>query len=354
MKFLKTTEAKTKLCLALLLIFAGTLAANAYGQTCTLRTQGYTNTCNGPHLLWFTQTSQQQISRFNLSTYAGSFTVAASDRGFTVPSGCSSGGGVTITEVRSDGSTCSVSYSGNLPHARPCDQCSGGAGAGVTVVSSANFRGSVARNSLVSLFPDPGQSFTDQAAYAPSLPLPTSLAGVTVEIEGQLCGLVAVTAGQINLFLPPWLDSGPSEVTAIVRTTRGTAAQYIGRPQLNPSAPGIFTLASNGNGPAALNWLVVKPNGQQIWQTSLSYNAADQVFLVLYGTGINELTAEARLSVGAFPSVYCGNSWMPGVQQLVFPIPISALAGWPSLVSGFVRVGGPGFSFDSQGFDIRK
>lgn len=323
-------------------------------QACTLRTSGYLGGCSNVSVLWFTQTNQSQIARFDLNTFAGRFTAPNTARSYSIPTSCGSGGQVVITEVHNDGSSCTAQYSGNLPHNRPCDQCSGGAGAGVTVVSSANFRGSVARNSLVSLFPDPGQSFTDQAAYAPSLPLPTSLAGVTVEVEGQLCGLVAVTASQINLFLPPWLDSGPSEVTAIVRTTRGTAAQYIGRPQLNPSAPGIFTLASNGNGPAALNWLVVKPNGQQIWQTSLSYNAADQVFLVLYGTGINELSAEARLSVGAFPSVYCGNSWMPGVQQLVFPIPISSLAGWPSLVSGFVRVGGPGFSFDSQGFDIRK
>lgn len=323
-------------------------------QNCTLRVMGAIANCAGSSVLWTTQTATTSIAHFRLETYAGVYTLGPDKRAFLIPSGCSTGGAVRVVEVRTDGTTCSLDFSGNLPHSRSCSDpaCSGGAGAGVTVVSSANFRGSVARNSLVSLFPDPGQSFTDQAAYAPSLPLPTSLAGVTVEVEGQLCGLVAVTAGQINLFLPPWLDSGPSEVTAIVRTTRGTAAQYIGRPQLNPSAPGIFTLASNGNGPAALNWLVVKPNGQQIWQTSLSYNAADQVFLVLYGTGINEIEATLYADGRSYQAVFVGDSWMPGCQQLNFKIAPNTL--WQGTVGAYVQVGVPGRSWQSQGFDLKR
>lgn len=382
-------QTKSRISLAMMLAalgFACLLALNSFAQTCTLRTQGYLGGCSNVSVLYFTQTPQSQIVRFELNTFAGRFTVPNTARSFSIPTSCGSGGQVIITEVRTDGSTCSAQYSGNLPHNRPCDQCgSVGGGNGTTIINSANFRGGVSRNSLASIFPDPGVTFTDQTAYASSLPLPTSLAGVTVEIEGQLCGLVAVTPGQINFHLPAWLDSGPTETTAIIRSTRGSVAQFFGRPQLNPSSPGIFTLAANGTGPAARNWLVVKPSGQQIWQDSLSFNSQDQVFLVLYGTGINEPTAQIYLASNlqmpsaaqfasaealaiaedawkqavieqgqVFTSLYCGETWMTGVQQIVIPVPLSSLSNWPALVSGFVRIGRPGFSFDSQGFDVRK
>lgn len=370
---------------AVLAVIVGMSAAVATAQTCTLRTQGYGGGCTDVTVFWFTQTNQSQIARFDLNTFGGKFTAPSSAKNFKIPASCSSGGQVIITEVRTDGSTCSASYSGNLPHNRPCSQCESIGGNGTSIINSANFRQGVSRNALASIFPDPGVTFTDQTAYASSLPLPTSLAGVTVEIEGQLCGLVAVTPGQINFHLPAWLDSGPTETTATIRSTRGSVAQFFGRPQLNPSSPGIFTLAANGTGPAARNWLVVKPNGQQIWQDSLSFNSQDQVFLVLYGTGINEPTAQIYLASNlqipsaaqfasaealaiaedawkqavieqgqVFTALYCGETWMTGVQQIVIPVPIAALSNWPALVSGFVRIGRPGFSFDSQGFDVRR
>lgn len=337
--------------------FACLLALNSFAQTCTLRTQGYLGGCSNVSVLWFSQTPSNQVARYELSTFAGRFTAPGNAQSFSIPTSCGSGGQVIITEVRTNGSTCTVQYSGNLPHNRPCDQCgSNGGGNGTSIVNSANFRGGVSRGALASIFPDPGVTFTDQSQYASSLPLPTSLAGVTVEIEGQLCGLVAVTPGQINFHLPAWLDSGPSETTAIIRSTRGSVAQFFGRPQLNPSAPGIFTLAANGTGPAASNWLIVKPSGQQIWQNAgaLSYNAADKVFLVLYGTGINELESTLNINGLTIAAIFTGETWMPGVQQMTFPFTQAQLVGLPSVSGAFVRIGRPGFSFDSQGFDVRK
>ena len=339
-----------------LAVLLAILTSNAAAQSCTLRTQGYTNTCNGPHLLWFTQTPQGSIAQFRLSTYFGNYTAAPSDRGFTVPSGCSSGGGVTITEVRTDGSTCSVSYSGNLPHSRPCDQCGNLAASGATTVSAANFRMGLAPNSIAAVFPDPGATFTDQTAQATGFPLPTVLAGVTITMNGQPCELLSVSPGQINFHIPADADPGPTDIPLQILTTRGSAPQFNSRAQMNPSAPGIFTLASNGTGPAASNWLVVKPNGLQIWQSpgSLSYNAADRVYLVLYGTGINETASSLAINGLTVTALYTGPSWMTGITQLVYPFTQAQLAALPSLSGAVVTVGIAGRSWLSQGFDVRR
>lgn len=345
---------------AILAVIVGFSAAIASAQTCTpgttLRTQGYLGGCSNVSVLWFTQTGQSSIARFELNTFAGRFTAPNTARSYSIPTSCGSGGQVIITEVRANGSTCSVQYSGNLPHNRPCDQCGTNGGNGATIVSSANFRGGVSRNSLASIFPDPGTSFTDRSEAAFSLPLPTTLGGITVEIDGQLCPLVAVTPGQINFLLPEWLAEGPSEVTATIRTTRGSIGQFLGRPQLNPNAPGVFTLSANGTGAAASVWLVIKPTGQQIYYApgSLRFDATDTVVLVIYGTGINENVADLITGNGqTIRAQYAGNSWMPGVQQMNFVIPLNQL--WSGQIGAFVRVHRAGVGFwDSQGFDVRR
>lgn len=356
---IRKIEARTKFNIGVLTAFAVLilLAAGASAQTCTLRTQGYTGGCSNVNVLWFTQTGQSGIARFDLNTFAGQFTAPNTARSFSIPTSCSSGGQVVITEVRTNGTTCTAQYSGNLPHNRPCDQCSGvGGGNGASIVSAANFRGGVARNSIVSAFPDPNTTFTDQTQYAFSLPLPTTLAGVTVEIGGQLCPLTAVTPGQINFLLPEWLADGPTEVAATIRTTRGSVGQFFGRPQLNPNAPGVFTLSSTGAGPAASNWLVIKPNGQQVYYApgTLRFDPGDVIVLILYGTGINDNQCDLILNNGqTHRAKYCGASWMPGVQQMNFLLDPAQV--WTGQVSGFVRVHRAGVGWwDSQGFDLRR
>lgn len=352
-------EPKTKISIGVLVAFALLMifAAVTRAQTCTLRTQGYTGGCSNVNVLWFTQTGQSSIARFDLNTFAGQFTVPNTARSFSIPTSCGSGGQVVITEVRTNGTTCTAQYSGNLPHNRHCDQCSGvGGGNGTTIVSSANFRIATARDSLASIFPDPGVSFTDQFAYATTLPLPTSLGGVTVSIDGQLCGIVAVTPGQINFHLPPTLPDFITEVQATIDTTRSPVGRFFGRPQINPNAPGIFTVNATGTGAAASVWLVVKPNGQQIYYApgNLQFASGDTIVLVLYGTGINESVADLIMGNGqTIRAQYSGNSWMPGVQQLNFILSSNQI--WSGTVGAFVRVHRAGVGWwDSQGFDLRR
>lgn len=341
---------------AVLAAIVGFSAAVATAQTCTLKTQGYLGGCSNVSVLYFTQTPQSQIARFEFNTFAGRFTAPNTARSFSIPTTCSSGGQVVITEVRSNGSTCSAQYSGNLPHNRPCDQCSASGTNGATTVHAANFRQGLAPNAIAAVFPDAGQSFTDQTAFATGFPLPTVLGGVSITMNGVQCELLSVTPGQINFHIPSDADPGPTDIPVQILTTRGSAPQFLSRAQTNPSAPGIFTLASNGTGPAASNWLIVKPNGLQIWQNAgaLSFNAADRIFLVLYGTGINEIESTLFINGLTIPAIYTGQSWMVGVQQMTFPFTTAQASALPSLSGAFVRVGIPGRSWDSQGFDVRK
>lgn len=325
-------------------------------QSCSMRVTGAIANCQGASVLWFTSTPTTSIQHFRLETYAGNYTVGADKRAFLIPSGCGTGGAVRVVEVRTDGSTCSLNYTGNLPHARPCSDCQSVSGAQTTIVSSANFRSATARDSLASIFPDPGVSFTDQFAYATTLPLPTSLGGVTVTIDGQPCGLVAVTPGQINFHLPPTLPDFITEVQATIDSTRSQVGRFFGRPQINPNAPGVFTVNATGTGAAASVWLVVKPNGQQIYYApgNLQFASGDTIVLILYGTGINESTADLILGNGqTVRAQYCGASWMQGVQQMNFILQPSQL--WSGQIGAFVRVSRSGVGWwDSQGFDLRR
>ena len=334
-------------------------------QACSLRVMGAIANCAGSSVLWTTTTPTTSIDHYRLETYAGVYTLGPDKRAFLIPSGCSSGGAVRVIEVRTNGTTCTLDFSGNLPHARSCSDpaCSNSAASGATTVHAANFRMGLAPGCIASVFPDAGATFTDQSAQAtdidsttPGVQLPTVLAGVTITMNGQPCELLSVSPGQINFHIPADADPGPTDIPLQILTTRGSAPQFNSRAQMNPSAPGIFTLASNGTGPAASNWLVVKPNGLQIWQSpgALSYNAADRVYLVLYGTGINETQSSLAINGLTVTAFYTGPSWMVGVNQLVYPFTQAQLAALPSLSGAVVTVGIPGRSFQTQGFDVRK
>lgn len=327
-------------------------------QSCSLRVMGAIANCAGSSVLWTTTTPTTSIDHFRLETYAGVYTLGPDKRAFLIPSGCSSGGAVRVVEVRTNGTVCNLDFSGNLPHARSCSDpaCSGSLASGATTVHAANFRMGLAPNAIASVFPDPGATFTDQTAQATGFPLPTVLAGVTITMNGQPCELLSVSPGQINFHIPADADPGPTDLPLQILTTRGSAPQFTSRAQMNPSAPGIFTLASNGTGPAASNWLIVKPNGLQIWQApgALSFNAADRVFLVLYATGVNETQAQLTVNGVTYNAFAVSQSWMTGVQQITVEIPKADVVTWPSLSGAVATVGIPGRSWQTQGFEIKR
>jgi uncharacterized protein (TIGR03437 family) len=117
----------------------------------------------------------------------------------------------------------------------------------VVTVPAASFELTpVAPDAIVSAF---GTLLATQVAAATSLPLPTTLGGTTVEVNGRPAGLLFVSAGQINYIIPSNTEIGLANV--VIRAGDGTVSR--GTVQVGSAAPAVFTASSDGTGvPAAL------------------------------------------------------------------------------------------------------
>jgi uncharacterized protein (TIGR03437 family) len=99
---------------------------------------------------------------------------------------------------------------------------------------------------ITSLF---GLNFSNGNNSATTVPLPTTLGGVTVQLNGIAAPLFFVGPGQIN-FQIPWELLGQASATLTVTNAAGTSAAVT--ITLSGVAPGIFTLDSSGKGQGAI------------------------------------------------------------------------------------------------------
>lgn len=128
---------------------------------------------------------------------------------------------------------------------------------------------------LLTLF---GQALAETAEAAQQAPLPTTLAGVTVTVDGIPAPLLYVSPGQIN-FQVPFAISAPS-VPVVVTTAKGASEPIVAR--LVFDAPGIFTREGAGCGHGAI--LNVALDGS----TSIndpSQSASPGGFISVFATG---------------------------------------------------------------------
>lgn len=297
----------------LLALLALTIATQA--QSCSLRVVGAIANCQGSSVLWGTSTPSTSVQGYYLETYAGRFPLGQGllppgTNAYLIPSGCGSGGSVRVVEVRTNGTICTLDYSGNLPHARPCSQC-GNSGARMATRNGANFTGNLAPGAIGAAFGD--APFTSVTQTAPLLPLPTQLGGVRFLINGTEVPLFYASPTQVNFLVPESFSAMVSETIAraafgqlhenesIAMTPDGIAALYIaqaytqdgnlitGDVLVSPNAPGIFTAGANGDGRASAIWFVFGFGGVQVYNPgNLVIRQGDRTFLVLFGTGVTE------------------------------------------------------------------
>jgi uncharacterized protein (TIGR03437 family) len=212
----------------------------------------------------------------------------------------------------------------------------------LATVSAANFSASsIASESIVAAF---GTGLATQTAAATALPLPTTLAGTRVAVRDsagieRLSPLFFVSPQQINFQIPPGTATGAATVTV----TSGDGAVSAGAAQIAVAAPGLFTQNANGQGvPAGFALRVRADNSQQNVPISV-FDAAqnrfvpapielgpetEQVFLVLFGTGIRFRSALTNVTatIGGVSSevLFAGPQGMlVGLDQVNLRIPRS-------------------------------
>ena len=170
----------------------------------------------------------------------------------------------------------------------------------VASVSAASYRGDpLAPDSITAAF-GAGLATATQAATA--TPLPTTLAGTTVRLRDsagveRAAPLFFVSPTQINYQLPAGTAVGPASVTV----ASGAGVASLGTVRVAAVAPGVFTANASGQGVAAAQALRVRADNSQVFEPVAQFDAAqnrfvarpidlgpatDQVFLILYATGL--------------------------------------------------------------------
>lgn len=164
------------------------------------------------------------------------------------------------------------------------------------VVNGASFGTQLpAAGSIGSLF---GTALATATTAATSLPLPTTLGGVTLRINGIAVPLFFVSAGQIN-FQFPWELTGVTTPTATVTARGQTSSSQTVR--LAATGPGLFSINSQGSGQGAI----------QIANTAIFAASVGSIpgaearpakrgeFLTIYCTGLGDVDTRPANGAGA-------------------------------------------------------
>ncbi|MGH9853221.1 MAG: BACON domain-containing protein, partial [Blastocatellia bacterium] len=216
--------------------------------------------------------------------------------------------------------------------------------ASVSSISAASFSGAeLAADSIVAAF---GSELATQTLAAPVLPLPTTLAGTTVRVRDSagaelLAPLFFVAPGQVNYLMPAGAAAGRATVTI----TSGNGKASLGAAEVAAVAPGLFAANANGQGVAAAVALRIRGDGTQSNEPVAQFDSAagrfvavpidlgpatDQVFVVLFGSGIRRVSSPsaATASIGGVNAevLFAGaQGFFAGLDQVNARIPRSLI-----------------------------
>jgi uncharacterized protein (TIGR03437 family) len=214
----------------------------------------------------------------------------------------------------------------------------------VASVSAASYLPiALAPDSIAAAF---GSQLAATTLSATSLPLPTELAGTRVRVKDaagaeRLAPLFFVSPTQINYLVPPGTASG----LAIVTVAGGGGQTTTGVILITPTLPGLFTANADGGGPPAGYLLRIKGNGAQVTEPLVEFDLArnayvprpidffsdspsqpDQIYLVLFGTGLHNRSSLASVEAGIenirFDVIYAGlQGDFVGLDQINVRVP---------------------------------
>jgi uncharacterized protein (TIGR03437 family) len=158
----------------------------------------------------------------------------------------------------------------------------------IAAASAASFSPTLAAGEIAALFGPGGGLTSGGSAAATSQPLPTTLAGVQVRINGVFAPLIFASPSQINFQVPretATMTLSPNAVpssTALVEVLRDGQLIRVGTFQVAPVTPAIFTFSQNGAGPAA----AVDPFTGAIEPFNAKQSNGQPNIISVFGTGL--------------------------------------------------------------------
>jgi uncharacterized protein (TIGR03437 family) len=219
----------------------------------------------------------------------------------------------------------------------------------VVSVSAASFNGAaLASEAITAAF---GARLATTTMVAPGKPgcpvcLSTELAGTKVAVKDsagteRLAPLFFVSPNQVNYLMPPGAAIG----TATVTVTSGDGAVSVGTAEVAAVAPGLFTANGDGQGAPSAVAMRVKADGQASYEPVAQFDSAqrrfvprpldlgatpDEVFLILYGTGLRNRqslsTVSVRIGGVDAPALYAGSLPLyAGLDQINARLPRSLI-----------------------------
>lgn len=205
-----------------------------------------------------------------------------------------------------------------------------------SVVSAASGGATVAPESIASYY---GSNLASGNSQASSLPLPTTLGGISVQVQDSAgntrpAPLFYVSPTQINFEVPPGTAVGQAMI-AVVDSSNSAHGSTTANVQ--KVAPALFTADGSGKGVAAALAIRVGANNIQsampIFQCSngtctsvpINLGVDTPVYLSLFGTGIRNRSSLANVSVTingvSLPVQYAGpQGFYAGLDQVNIPV----------------------------------
>jgi uncharacterized protein (TIGR03437 family) len=112
---------------------------------------------------------------------------------------------------------------------------------GASYAPAASANGAIAPGSIVAIF---GSNLATAAASASNIPLPASLGGTSVTMNGAQVPLFYVSGGQVNAQVPFGIPSG----SVSIQVQRGSQSTTVQTATVASASPGVFTVNANGSG----------------------------------------------------------------------------------------------------------
>ncbi|MFN0119338.1 MAG: hypothetical protein ACKV2V_02435, partial [Blastocatellia bacterium] len=219
-----------------------------------------------------------------------------------------------------------------------------GSSRAIATVSAASYANAMAPGGIATIF---GSGLTSGgSASAVTQPLPTTLGGTEVRVNGTPAALYFVSPTQINFQVPRTARARETAFVPAVESSTATVEVFVngtlvraGTALLGPSVPGVFTTNASGAGPAAaidgINFTAAPFNARQ---TNGQPNAI-AVFASGLGADGTDVDANLAGSVTATiggqnaPVGYAGRApGFTGLNQINLTLPAGITAGTHNLI----------------------